>query len=347
MVDPVTVGTIAGAALGGGVAISKLLDVAKSGIGAVARPWMIKRDARANAEAEVEANKIREAGRLEAEAAMRKALPPAPDLEAPRSGELTKAADAEIVIDVDLEEVPPLAHRTEQRLTYQEEKRQLNVESVIREAAEELKAVQEVSDEKVDDDWTARFFTNVQDVSNERMRKLWAKILAGEVKKPGSFSLRTLEALKDMSQNDADGFVKIARMATHEGVVLRTDHASAHLSMRFMLDLTEAGLFTSGPGLGMNHSFVSQGDGLTFTTTVRDVVIIAKHTTVQTEPQVGMWALTRVGNEIAKVVVSDADIDQVRAIVEMMNERGFTATAHQITEWKPGGASYSLTPMPL
>ena len=41
------------------------------------------------------------------------------------------------------------------------------------------------------------------------MRVLWGKILAGEVRKPNSFSLRTLETLRNMSTDDAKLFSKL------------------------------------------------------------------------------------------------------------------------------------------
>lgn len=89
-----------------------------------------------------------------------------------------------------------------QRIQFQEEKRQANIGSIVRQAALEL-GDKEVQDHEVDHDWTARFFDDVQDVSSEDMQQLWAKILAGEVERPGSTSFRTLRVLKDMNQHVA------------------------------------------------------------------------------------------------------------------------------------------------
>ena len=89
-----------------------------------------------------------------------------------------------------------------QRIEFQEEKRQSNIISVLNEAAEQL-GDKEVPDHEPDHDWTARFFNEVQDVSSDDMRTLWAKILAGEVEKPGSTSARTLTILKDLDRKSA------------------------------------------------------------------------------------------------------------------------------------------------
>jgi hypothetical protein len=45
------------------------------------------------------------------------------------------------------------------------------------------------------------------------MQTLWGKILAGEVTQPGSFSLRTLDTLKNLTKQDAEAFTKVAQAA--------------------------------------------------------------------------------------------------------------------------------------
>lgn len=62
----------------------------------------------------------------------------------------------------------------------------------------------------IDSDWMARFIECAQDVSDEEMRLLWAKILSGEMCKPNSISVMTLETLRNMSKRDAEIFHKLA-----------------------------------------------------------------------------------------------------------------------------------------
>ena len=90
----------------------------------------------------------------------------------------------------------------QQRLQYQEQKRQINIKSVVGQTAE-LLGDKSVADIEPDHDWTARFFNDVQDVSSEEMQSLWAKILAGEVERPGSTSIRALGILKNLDKSTA------------------------------------------------------------------------------------------------------------------------------------------------
>ena len=112
--------------------------------------------------------------------------------------------------DVQVElEIPELIT---QRIQYQEHKRQANIMSVVREAAEQL-GDKEVDDYDVDHDWTAKFISEVQDVSSEDMQHLWAKVLAGEVEKPGSASIRTLQILRNMDADTANLFRRLCSLS--------------------------------------------------------------------------------------------------------------------------------------
>ncbi len=185
-------------------ALEKLLDYAASGIGSVAgpmlAPWKADRDARAKlvaAQGEVEVQKILAENQADtmkiiaaAQADARSALV-SPN--AVLQGEIT------------------ISDLVNQRIQFQEEKRQVNIGSAVSDAAAELGDA-EVQDYEVDHDWTARFFNDVQDVSSEEMQKLWGKVLAGEVERPGSTSIKTLAILKNLDRAVATLFGKLCSM---------------------------------------------------------------------------------------------------------------------------------------
>jgi hypothetical protein len=97
------------------------------------------------------------------------------------------------------------AERIGQRLVAKEFKRQENIDTVFEMAANEL-AGSDVSDKPVDEDWASLFFDIVQDVSKDDMKAIWAKILAKEIQRPSSYSIRTLEVLKNLSFEEANLF---------------------------------------------------------------------------------------------------------------------------------------------
>ncbi len=96
------------------------------------------------------------------------------------------------------------ARRAAERVIEVEERRQRNIEAITSEAANNMP--EEVTEEPVDVDWSARFFAECQDVSNEQMQSVWARLLVGEVTQPGSFSQRTLSVVKNLRPNEAKHF---------------------------------------------------------------------------------------------------------------------------------------------
>ncbi len=168
-------------------ALDKLLDYTASGIGAVAGPmlatWRARREAEAlRIAAQGEADALRIIATAQAEA---------------RESLVFTASDVRGEIDI--------AETVRQRIQFQEEKRYRNIGSVVGRAAEQL-GNKEVPDQEPDHDWTARFFNDVQDVSSDEMQQLWAMILAGEIEKPGSTSIKTLSILKNLDKETARFF---------------------------------------------------------------------------------------------------------------------------------------------
>lgn len=106
-------------------------------------------------------------------------------------------------------ELSELQRRAGQRLMQQEERRQGNIEDVIEKAIPLLE--DGARPENIDDDWVAHFFRESQDISDESMKELWSKILAGEANKPGTYSRRTINILGSMSQRDAEKFKIICK----------------------------------------------------------------------------------------------------------------------------------------
>jgi len=120
-------------------------------------------------------------------------------------------------ITIDASNHPPelieTAERASHRVAYQEIKKQQNIESVMYKAYQEVKDDEDVPDEPIEQDWILRLFKSIEDVSDEQMQELWAKILAGEVRQPGSFSLRTLHTLSNMSKKEAETFQRVAQFS--------------------------------------------------------------------------------------------------------------------------------------
>ena len=176
-------------------ALTKLLDYAASGIGSIAGPmlasWRAGQEVRAqliSARGDAEVQRILAVGQSDALQIVAEATADA------REKLLSPYTSVQGQISV--------GEKVAQRIQFQEEKRQANILSVLDRTAEEV-GEGTVPNQEPDHDWTARFFNDVQDVSSEEMQTLWAKVLAGEVQRPGGTSLRTLSILRNLDKATA------------------------------------------------------------------------------------------------------------------------------------------------
>lgn len=207
--------------------LKRLIEVAAEGVGAISRPFLIKANANAKAfEIRTIAQAISDSQKL--------------------LGTMKYEEGNVIIESAPHQEILPapednIEQRIIMRVAYQQAKKQSNIEQVVQFAAEELKTEQEVTQEKPDSDWVSRFFDISEDISTENMQVLWGKILAGEIKKPGSYSLRTLELLKNINQKEAELFAKVGKIAiaSNDKVFIPNPDNGKYLADKFELKFTD------------------------------------------------------------------------------------------------------------
>ena len=90
-------------------------------------------------------------------------------------------------------------------LEFQERRRLGNAVDAVGHAAADLQG-KEIPDQEPDHDWNSRFFGDVQDVSSAELKELYGKVLSGQIQRPGSVSLLSLNVLKNMDEAAAKLF---------------------------------------------------------------------------------------------------------------------------------------------
>lgn len=91
---------------------------------------------------------------------------------------------------------------------------QANKESVAAAAVKELKAdPPSPTSTGPSEDWMNNFERYAEDASGADFQEMWGRVLAGEVRRPGRYSKRTLRFLSEVSQADAVEFERISKIA--------------------------------------------------------------------------------------------------------------------------------------
>lgn len=196
-----------------------------------------------------------------------------------------------------------LAQRAEQRMLAEFVRQEKNLENVIEIASADLLLENEVVDETVDDDWITRLFNIAKDVSSTEMQYVWGKILAGEIKRPGSFSLRTLNAIRNLSQKEAKIFQKILPLIIEgDGDYFITSKSSIYNKYDVTYDdimlLDECGLIVSD---GMISSTITiSTDSIIMHN--KDLALLAVDVKDQKSFTFGLHSLTNAGKELLSIL---------------------------------------------
>ena len=205
-----------------------------------------------------------------------------------------------------------------------EAKRQNNIKDVAEIAAKELATRPMVSKEEVYTDWITKFINIAEDVSDDELKIIWGKILAGEVRTPGSYSLRTLETLKNLSRKEAELFTRACNLACgYKDHVLINERHESNFGFGMTFDevstLMEAGLLSSS--FETNESFTVENG--TFAIVYQDhVLIITPQNTHEANACVLLF--TTAANEIYSIVSKTFDMDNVKYIASYFKKRNET-----------------------
>lgn len=102
------------------------------------------------------------------------------------------------------EQSAPLPERARKRLQLKQVRQQQNLESVL--ALAQNYCSEAATQEELDPDWYYSFMEMAEDIHSGKMQELWARILASELSRPGNFSLKSLNLLKQITAKEAQTF---------------------------------------------------------------------------------------------------------------------------------------------
>lgn len=254
---------------------------------------------------------------------------------------MRNAADMPIVynqdgVAINSEDFNRLMHRAGTRMVLQETIKQHNIESVVDNAYEILEKEESCSEEPVDQGWINRFFDSVADVSDGDLQKLWGKILAGEIKQPKAYSLRTLETLKNLSKHEAEIFQRVVPLVANYGATLfltsETDVLRKYgITYDDILCLDECGLLNSDSLLRFNIPVVANKTEAIFNKS--QILVLEAVNQTETAISVGVFGLTRAGKELHSVLNLEPDrsyLSDLAATIEKENKGAIRATIHRV-----------------
>lgn len=204
--------------------------------------------------------------------------------------------------------------------------KQKNRDAVAMEAVERLTDNPPTDEENADkeplsDDWMNVFADYAENASSDSLQQLWGRILAGEIRRPGSFSLTTLRVISELDKEIAQKFEKYVRARGAGHSIATSPEGLAGETLQELTFLQEVGLL-SGVGGMIGKDLSPHPDGNFY---LRDGGFILRITPKPktTKIRIPIIFLTRVGREIADTLIPNCSQSYLEEVASVMNASKF------------------------
>lgn len=230
-----------------------------------------------------------------------------------------------------------LALRAKQRQLAEAIEQEDNLENVLERAENELLSADTISDTPVDDDWLTRFFGIAKDVSSDEMQFIWGKILAGEIAKPGSFSVRTLETIRNISADEAKLFEKILPFVVSSGATRfipadLTEFAEFGITFGNIIQLDECGLANSSGTTTIEIKAAPKEDNQYMLNAGKECLLVSNPMDIPLSANLRVYPLLRSAMELMNILNFSTNHEAFVRLSSKLHQESFSYTSMSIYE---------------
>jgi len=151
-------------------------------------------------------------------------------------------------------------------------RKQANAAGVAAEAIDAMKALppsdgtttgasEHEREAKIDEDWMNQFTRYAEDASSEQLQQVWGRVLAGEVREPGSFSRHTLRFIAELDKETAENCEVVSRYVVGNWFL---DNDKWHGGQLYLVivDLRRLGIIEGGGISGPKQNLTINDSGI-------------------------------------------------------------------------------------
>ena len=218
--------------------------------------------------------------------------------------------------------------------------------AAIQEAARQISEVPEeqVSDEPLSQDFFNHWRREAEMIDDEALRQWWARLLVEETKTPKSISPRTLDVVKNLSQEEADIFRTMIRGSIAGVIPVDESGHPQFVNYKKRLLMHEAGLLIPDQSTRTyNQRQTDDGEMLVVVEFAKSDYLIC---TTGEKLELRCCVLTMVGRQIARVISNGQTVDEVIGIAKFLGERfkGRRFSVHKINHSRKDGLYWQIEP---
>lgn len=313
--------------------------LAEKGIGSLLKPWHTKREGRARNE--VRREEMLMLAQAEADAADvrsgRKQLRPDGTLMLASNGD----PDAFVVEQQLVKRIVPTLElqyairASKVTAAVENARREINATKAVLHAEEQLASdSQQPPSREIEEDWLFAWREYAGRVAAEDLQRLWGSVLAGEVKSPGRYSMRTLEFLKTLAKEEAEAISKIATYAI-DGRIARGQMAyleTRGISFGLLFQMQDMGIVSGVEALALNTTYKSTVEGKFIRALLSNgKALIVEHDDPLKSLQLDVYLLTSVGMQILGLGTFECDVQYLTLVGKQIAAQGFKV---QLSDWR-------------
>jgi len=308
--------------------------VTEKGIGTLLKPWQIKREGMANLEIERKRMLILAQTERDVEAIKNgDAIVSLENIENPEIISLKNSNPSEDYKDKEpYIDMTSLIKETSNNIIANELRKEINIAKSLLIAEETLSSDNsEPVNEKIEEDWLFRWRDNAGATSSEKLQELWGRILAGEIKSPGKYSLRTLEFIKNISQREAIEIQKLFEFEFNNGIVkhqpqkpYEIDNLAKELNFGFLIKMQSLGLITGVEVMGAQMSLnTMMKDVFSYYIKYDSKVLIIFNKDKSRILQINATMFTPLGLELRSLCKININKTYLKYIIDGIKSQGF------------------------
>jgi hypothetical protein len=212
---------------------------------------------------------------------------------------------------------------------------EINASKAILYAEEQLSTdPQAPPDQSIDEDWLFTWRELAGRTSTEDLQRLWGSVLAGEVKAPGKYSIRTLEFLKTLSKAEAELISRMANFAIN-GRIVRSQEAfleTKGLTFTIFLEMQELGILSGAESAGITTTYRSNNaENFSSVLISHNKALVISHEDASKTFQLEVYLLTAVGMQVIGLGSFEPDPEYLLLVAKDILKQGFTV---QIADWR-------------
>ncbi|PSV35148.1 DUF2806 domain-containing protein [Photobacterium sp. GB-210] len=225
---------------------------------------------------------------------------------------------------------------------------EVNLTKTVLLAEQELESGKyEANDDPVDPDWFTRWRDNAEKISDGYLQSLWARVLAGEVSTPGTYSLRTIDLLKSLSKNEAELISKLGEFIINDrvfksiintsGFEVESDIVEKMMSQKGLnftnlLYLQEIGIISGVDSMGLSTEYNSSDTSSFLRVLIsKSNALVIRHADPKKKIEFNVLLSTRLGREVFNLADFKTDKEYLKFIAQGVANAGYDV---EIGDWQ-------------